>query len=86
MKVPVFRAKDLDSNEYVEGFYCEYPVTSISPNISMSEYSNVARCLLTYRPGMMGIVNEPVGCTVDVTTMEFVKYVDIPCKGEPTII
>ena len=95
MQVPVFRAKDRDSNEMVEGFYCEYPVTNVNVNSdgvvnadanSPIIQSNVAHCLLTYKPGMMGLINEPVGCTIDLATLEFVKFVEVPCKTNSIII
>ena len=86
MQVPVFRAKDKDSGDIVEGFYFEYPVTngqgpigSSDPNLPVLRL-NTAHCLITYKPGMMGLVNEPVGCTVDMTTLQFVRFVEVPCN------
>ena len=64
----------------MEGFYFNYPV--VNNKETQSEIiSNVAHCLLTYKPGMMGLVNDPVGCTIDMTTLEFVKYVEVPCNA-----
>lgn len=92
MQVPVFRAKDVDSNEMVEGFYFEYPVTNGSapgvtdkPELPVLQ-SNLAHCLLTYKPGMMGLINEPTGCTIDMTTLEFVKFIEVPCQAPQIII
>jgi hypothetical protein len=36
--------------------------------------------IFTYKEGMMGIINEPIACSIDITTLEFVKFIDIPCK------
>ena len=92
MQVPVFRAKDVDSNDIVEGFYYEYPVTTnFAPTVNEGgEFpviqTNIAHCILTYKPGMMGLVNEPTGCTIDVTTLEFVRFVEVPCKTNQIIL
>ena len=85
MQVPVFRAKDVDSNEIVEGFYFEYPVTT-NPMAESTIQTNIARCLLTYKPGMMGLINEPTGCTIDLATLEFVRFIDVPCQTPQIIL
>ena len=84
MQVPMFRAKDRDSDKIVEGFYFNYPITK-NPNES-DILNNVAHCIITYQDGMMGIINEPIACTIDMTTLEFVKFVDVPCKTDAIII
>ena len=88
MKVPVFKAKDVDSNDVVEGFYFEYPLTNSFAEVAGDSNivtANIAHCILTYKPGLMGVINEPTGCTIDLATLEFVKFVDVPCQ-EPTLI
>ena len=84
MKVPYFRAKDRDSDTIVEGFYCSYPLmkTQTDPLVP-----NEVHSIFTYKDGMMGMINEPVACSIDITTLEFVKWVEVPCiKGDVGII
>ena len=78
MQVPIFRAKDRDSNEYVEGFYVEYPITN-TPQESAID-TNIAHCIFVHKPGMMGMINEPYVCSIEFATLEFVRYVDVPCS------
>ena len=104
MKVPIFRAKDADSNDIVEGFYFNYPEVN---NIMQTEEgentevvsSSIKHCILTYKPmkmegagGMMAMfaggapmqspLNEPVGCNIDMKTLEFVRFEEVSCIGE----
>lgn len=84
MQVPVFRAKDKDSDKIVEGFYFNYPVVK---NPSENDIlTNVAHCIITYQDGMMGMINEPIACSIDMGTLEFVKFVDVPCNTSQIII
>lgn len=84
MQVPYFRAKDKDSDKIVEGFYFNYPVVK---NPSESDIlTNVAHCIITYQDGMMSMINEPIACSIDMGTLEFVKFVDVPCKTSQIII
>ena len=80
MQIPIFRAKDRDSEQMVEGFYVEYPVANVPNNGDIVTNTNIAHCIFTHKPGMMGIINEPYVCTIDLATLEFVKFIDIPCK------
>ena len=82
MQIPIFRAKDKDSDQMVEGFYVEYPLTNTQGSIVTS----MAQCIFTYKPGMMGVVNDPYVCTIDVGTLEFVRYVDMPCSAGKIIL
>lgn len=84
MQVPIFRAKDKDSDKIVEGFYCNYPLVK-NPQ-SEQILTNVVHSIFTYQDGMMGMVNEPIACSIDMTTLEFVKFVDVPCKTEQIIL
>lgn len=84
MQVPIFRAKDRDSNEYVEGFYVEYPITN-TPQESVID-TNIAHCIFVHKPGMMGMINEPYVCSIDLGTLEFVKYIDVPCSAGQIIL
>lgn len=78
MQIPIFRAKDADSNDIIEGFYCNYPMIR---NPSEGQFlTNVVHSIFTYKEGMMGMINEPIACSIDITTLEFVKFIDIPCK------
>lgn len=96
MQVPVFRAKDLDSDKIVEGFYFEYPAVNnfmqgmMGMENAQSDVpvvsATMTHSLISYKPGMMGIVNEPVGCTIDLSTLEFVRFVEIPCDNAPIIM
>lgn len=80
MTIPFFKAKDRDSDKWVEGFYCEFPLTN-DKTVPQS-------CLFTYQPDntMGGIVNKPVCCSIDMTTLEFIRFIEIPCKTPTTII
>lgn len=103
MKVPIFKAKDADSNDIVEGFYFNYPefnnVTPTEEESSEVVTSNMKHCILTYKPmklegagGMMAMftgqsdmtspINEPVGCNIDMSTLEFVRFEEVSCIGD----
>ena len=84
MQVPYFRAKDKDSDQIVEGFYCNYPMIKNPQNDQI--LTNVVHSIFTYKDGMMGLINEPVACSIDPTTLEFIKFVDVPCKTEKIIV
>lgn len=78
MKVPYFKAKDKDSDKIVEGFYFEYPVIDDGDTNSI--------CIITHQKSAMGFINEPWACSIDPTTLEFVKYVDVPCDTPKIIL
>ena len=99
MKVPIFRAKDIDSNKVVEGFYFNYPETNHRSVIGGSEADQASHkhCLITYRPmqvtdssavpstfgpAVFSPLNEPVGCDIDINTLEFVRFEEVSCIGE----
>ena len=84
MQIPIFKAKDKDSDEYVEGFYVEYPITN-APQSSSVE-TNIAHCIFVHKPGMMGLINEPYVCSIDFGTLEFVKYIEVPCSAGKIIL
>lgn len=85
MQVPMFRAKDKDSDKIVEGFYFNYPVIN---NVTEESklLTNMAHCIISYQAGMMGLINEPIACTVDMGTLEFVKFVDVPVVNDKVVI
>lgn len=77
MKIPVFRAKDIDSDKYYTGFYFEYPET----NFCFSEdYANgkvkLKKCLSTYRTTDWGLPNVPCVVTIDTSTLEQIGEID----------
>jgi hypothetical protein len=94
MKVPVFRAKDKDSDEIVEGFYFNYPQSSSEEEVNGIVMTKIQHCLLTYRPvdpndlptlfesASATIINEPIGCNIDIKTLEFVRYEEVSCNEE----
>lgn len=86
MKVPIFRAKDIDSNDIVEGFYSCYPRIAGNNLDNDVLMSNTCHCIITHMPSAMGVINEPVGCNIDITTLEFVKFIDVPCKSNQIIL
>lgn len=87
MQVPIFRAKDADSGEYVEGFYVEYPVANSKKTDDFEvKCSLINHCIFVYKPSVLGIINEPYVCTIDIQTLEFVRFAEIPCKNAPVII
>ena len=74
MRVPYFRAKDKDSETWVEGFYVEFPE---HPNIN-------TECKLIH--AIMVIVPEAIGdtfrntlsfCTIDVNTLVQIGEIEI---------
>lgn len=79
MKVPIFRAKDKDSDKMVEGFYFNYPITDSANDIDINSY---AHCIITYQKGLMGIINEPIACSIELESLEFVKFVDVPVRED----
>jgi hypothetical protein len=83
----MFRAKDSDSDKIVEGFYFNYPVVN-NNNITEENaiLANTAHCLITYQVGMMGLINEPIACSIDMGTLEFVKFIDVPVTNDKITI
>ena len=91
MQVPIFRAKDRDSDKMVEGYYFDYPLATEQKNADGTSpivQGGISNCIITYQPSAsgLGFINEPVACTIDMTTLEFVKFVDVPCKTDTIII
>lgn len=84
MQIPYFRAKDKDSDQMVEGFYVEYPITNTQQDTVIE--TNIAHCIFVHKPGMMGMINEPYVCSIELGTLEFVKYVDVPCSTGQIIL
>lgn len=82
MQIPIFRAKDADSEKIVEGFYCNYPLMKNKDreDSGITENANIVHSIFTYQDGALGIINEPIACSIDIGTLEFVKFIDIPCK------
>jgi hypothetical protein len=85
MQVPMFRAKDKDSDKVVEGFYFNYPVTNNATEES-AILANTAHCIITHQVGMMGLINEPIACSIDMGTLEFVRFVDVPVTNDKIVI
>lgn len=79
MTIPIFKAKDKDSDKWVEGYYCEFPLTK--DGIPQP-------CILTYQPNkaMGGIVNSPICCSIDITTLEPIRFTEVVCKANNNII
>lgn len=77
MKVPVFRAKDRDSDRYYEGFYFAYPETTYCFS---NDYANgkvkLIHCIVTHRMTDWGLPNQPVLVTIDIETLEQIGEVD----------
>ncbi len=79
MRVPIFKAKDKDSDKIVEGFYFNFPVMG-------TDETAVSHNIITFQPSAMGFVNEPMACSIDPTTLEYVRFYDIPVGNERIII
>lgn len=93
MRVPYFRAKDLDSDVYVEGFYVEYPKVANVNNCEM------VHAILVYIPDpefvpiisvtsfedevytpKRDIPNTLSFCTIDINTLQLIGEVEIGNK------
>lgn len=78
MKVPIFKAKDIDSDKYYTGFYFSYPSTTYcitSDYLSGEKVKNI-HCLVSHTMTDWGLPNRPILITIDNTTLEQVGYVD----------
>lgn len=82
MKIPVFRAKDTDGDNYYTGFYFEYPVTTFCFS---EDYANgkveLKKCLATYRTTDWGLPNVPCVVTIDTSTLEQIGEIDTEEKS-----
>ena len=89
MRVPYFRAKDQDSDQFVEGFYVEFPESS-----DVSKESKLIHAIMVVVPdmgaipmmpmlGLTGGDQKPSGkntlnfCTIDINTLKLVGEVEI---------
>ena len=81
MRVPYFTAKDKDSDQWVEGFYVEFPEHS-----NFNQECKLVHAIMVVTPdagmgGMMGMLggmkNTLNFCTIDISTLQQVGEVEI---------
>lgn len=86
-KFPIYKAKMIDKDRYVRGFYFAYPKTTYC---FTTDYINnpvkIIHCIVTHKTGDWGLPNEPRLYQIDIDTLEQVgefnalrkKYGDEP--------
>lgn len=89
-KFPIYKAKIIDNDRYIEGFYFAYPETTYC---FKEDYTNhpvkIIHCIITDKIGDWGLPNYPVVYKIDIDTMEQVGEFNAQrkvYKTEPWII
>jgi len=81
MKIPLFRAKDKDSDRYFTGFYFEYPATTFC---FTEDYHNgkvkIIKCLVSHTSTDWGLPNKPILITIDENTLEKIGEIETDNK------
>lgn len=70
--IPYFRAKDKDSEQWVEGFYAEFPETK-NPNVE----NRLVPAIVLVTPSMFNNNNTLNYCTIDISTLEQIGEIEI---------
>lgn len=78
MKIPYFKAKDKDSEDYYEGFYFEYPETTycFKEDYEVGKPVRMIPCLVSHRMSDWELPNVPQLITIDRDTLEHVGYIE----------
>lgn len=76
MKVPIFKAKDKDSNSWVEGTYFAYPTTTFCFAEDYQDGVPVVPMILFWAMTDWGLPNKPMFCTIDPDTLEQTGWID----------
>lgn len=81
MKVPVFKAKDINRKNEYEGFYFRYPRTMycFTEDYESSPVEFI-HCLAVYRTTDWGLPNEPAMVVIDKDTLQKVDEVEVSEK------
>lgn len=70
-KIPVYRAKKLNNDRYVEGFYFAFPeVTYCITEDYINHPVEIIHCIVNHRQGDWGLPNEPKIYRIDIDTIE----------------
>jgi len=88
-KIPIYKAKKINSNMYVEGFYFAFPeVTYCITEDYINHLVKIIHCIVSYRQGDWGLPNELKIHQIDIDTIEQIGEFDGTrkvCKDEPWI-
>ena len=77
MKVPVFKAKEINGDKEYTGFYFRYPETTYCFTEDYIGYPvKYKHCLAVYRTTDWGLPNEPAMVVIDKNTLQKVKEVE----------
>lgn len=78
MLVPYFKAKDIDTDREVRGFYFEYPETTYCfSNDYVDCKCKLIPCIVTHRMTDWGLPNVPQLVTIDKSTLEKIGNIEI---------
>lgn len=66
-----YRAKDIKSGRYLEGYYFQYPSTSVC-FARDAHLIETIHCLVTYRTTDWGLPNVPQFARIDPDTLEVI--------------
>lgn len=79
MKIPYFKAVDLDTNKIIRGFYFEYPSTTycFTEDYFREPKVKLIPCIVFEEMTDWGLPNKPMLCTnIDKSTLEQIGYID----------
>lgn len=70
-KFPIYKAKVVDRDKYVRGFYCAFPETTYCFAIDyINNPVKIIHCIFTYDQGDWRLPNEPRLYQIDIDTLE----------------
>lgn len=88
--IPVFKAKDEDSDLWVTGFYFAYPETTYCFTEDYERHPvKIVHCITFHMMTDWCLPNRPTVCNIDIDTLELVGWVDSKRKmfgNEPWIL
>lgn len=75
--IPVFEAKDENSNQWVTGFYFAYPETTYCFTEDYERHPvKIIHCITFHRMSDWSLPNRPTVCNIDIDTLKLVGWVD----------
>lgn len=75
--IPIFKAKDEDSDLWVTGFYFAYPETTYCFTEDYERHPvKIIHCIAFHRMTDWCLPNRPSVCNIDISTLELVGWVD----------
>ena len=88
--IPIFKAKDENSDQWVTGFYFAYPETTYCFTEDYERHPvKIIHCITFHRMTDWCLPNIPTVCNIDIDTLELVGWVDSKRKtfgDEPWIL